>query len=75
MAFDEAPIKSLQAAAWLESIKTSYDLRKRQDLAIPTMGLNMKPHDDHLTIFEFQPKPGRSAQQIARGETDARGTR
>lgn len=65
VAFDEALINSAQATAWLESIKASYELRKREDLAIPTIGLNMRPRDDRLTIFEFQPRPGRSAQQIA----------
>ena len=37
--FDEALINSPQATAWLESIQTSYELRKREDLAIPTIGL------------------------------------
>ncbi len=66
VAFDDAIIKSPAATAWLQSIGTRYTLRKQVDLVVPTMGLDMKPWDDHVRIFEFQPKPDRSAERIAR---------
>jgi hypothetical protein len=75
VAFDDALIKSPQATAWLESIKTRYELRRREDLVVPTTGLDMKPWDDHVRVFELQPRPGRPVQQIAHGEIDARRAR
>ena len=75
VAFDDALIKSPQATTWLESIKTRYVLSRREDLVVPTMGLDMKPWDDHVRVFELQPRPGRPPQQIAHGEMDGRRTR
>ncbi len=75
VAFDNALIKSPEATAWLESIKSRYVLRRQEDLVVPTMGLDMKPWDDHVSVFELQPRPGRPAQQIANGEIDSRRAR
>jgi hypothetical protein len=75
VAFDDALIKSPQATAWLESMKTRYVLRRQEDLVVPTTGLDMKPWDDHVRVFEFQPRPGRPAQPIANGDMDARRAR
>ena len=57
------PLKSPEATAWLASMKTRYALRKRADLVVPTTGLDMKPWDDHVTVFEFQPKLDRPMEQ------------
>ena len=70
VAFDDAIIKSPAATAWLESIETRYTLRKRVDLVVPTIGLDMKPWNDHVRIFEFQPKPARPAERVAEGIPD-----
>jgi hypothetical protein len=70
--FDDALIKSPQAKAWLESIKTRYVLRSRKDVVIPTIGLNMKPRDDHITVFELDQKPVRPVHRIANGAMDDR---
>ena len=70
MAFDDALIKSPQATVWLDSIKMRYVLRKREDLVVPTTGLDMKPWNDHVSVFELQPRPDRPAQQIADREMD-----
>jgi len=75
VAFDDALIKSPQATAWLESLETRYVLRRQDDLVVPTMGLDMKPWDDHVRVFEFQPRPARPVQQIADENRDARPAR
>ncbi|MGP0064243.1 MAG: glycosyltransferase family 39 protein [Isosphaeraceae bacterium] len=75
VAFDDAIIKSPAATAWLESIEVRYALRKRVDLVVPTTGLDMKPWDDHVRIFEFQPKPDRPSGSIADGTSDPRARR
>jgi hypothetical protein len=73
VAFDDAIIKSPAATAWLESIGTRYTLRKRVDLIVPTTGLDMKPWDDHVRVFEFQPRPGRPAERIAHSRPSGSG--
>ena len=71
VAFDDAIIKSPAASAWLESIESRYTLHKRVDLVVPTTGLDMKPWDDHVRIFEFLPKHDRPAAPIAGGASEA----
>jgi hypothetical protein len=75
IAFDDAIIKSPATTARLESIEARYTLRKRVDLVVPTTGLDMKPWDDHVRIFEFQPKPDRPTAPVAEGTPDARSRR
>ena len=65
--FDELHLKSPQAAAWLESMRENYNLRGRLDLVVPTTGLDMKPWDDHVSVFDFQPRPARGAERLATG--------
>jgi len=71
VAFD-LPLKSPEATAWLASMETRYALRRRVALVVPTTGLDLKPWDDHLMVFEFEPKPGRPMERIARGAADDR---
>jgi hypothetical protein len=71
IAFDDAIIKSPAATAWLASFEARFTLRKRMDLVVSTTGLDMKPWDDHVRIFEFQPKPDRPAGPIAGGTSEA----
>ena len=75
VAFDDAIIKSPAAIAWLESFEARYSLHKQEDRVIPTTGLDMKPWNDHVRIFEFLPKSDASAQPIAEGTTDSRSRR
>jgi hypothetical protein len=71
--FDEAHFKSPEATAWLESMHEKYKLRCRNDLVVPTTGLDMKPWNDRVFIFEFEPKPARTAERVATGAS-AQGT-
>jgi hypothetical protein len=75
VAFDDAIIKSPEVTAWLESIKSRYVLQRRQDLVVPLIGLDMKPQDDHIRVFEFQPGSGPPAQKIANADRDGRSAR
>ena len=63
--FDDVHLTSPEVAAWLESMHETYNLRRRLDLVVPTTGLDMKPWDDHVVVFEFQPKPASVAGRVA----------
>jgi hypothetical protein len=63
--FDNAQIHSAEAAAWLESMKERFTLRDRRDLVVPTTGLNMQPWDDHIVIYEFEPRPTEPMERMA----------
>jgi hypothetical protein len=67
VAFDEVHLRSPQATSWLESMKERYILRARLEQVVSTTRLDMKPGEDHVYIFEFQPKPDRPIAQIAAG--------
>ncbi len=66
----EIPLKSPEVSAWLASMVERYTLRKQSDVVVPTTGLNMKPWDDQITIFEFLPKSHRPIEQVANGAVD-----
>ncbi len=67
--FDDSLYKSPATSAWLASMQSRFDLRKRDDLVVPTIGLDMKPWDDHVRVYEFQPRPIGPVEQIATGTT------
>ncbi len=73
--FDDSLYKSPATSAWLASMQSRFDLRKRDDLVVPTIGLDMKPWDDHVRVYEFQPRPIGPVEQIATGATDVRRAR
>ena len=56
--FDELNFKSPETTAWLGSMNEKYKLRGQLDLVVPTMGLDMKPWNDHVYVFDFEPKGG-----------------
>jgi hypothetical protein len=63
--FDDSQLNRPETTAWLAAMKKTYRLRRRIDLAIPTTGLDSKPWDDHVFIFEFEAKRGRPTETIA----------
>ena len=67
VAFDDVHLRSPRATVWLESMKAKYNFRGRLDLVVPTMALDMKQRDDHVFVFEFQPKPDRPTERITTG--------
>jgi hypothetical protein len=72
VAFDDVHLRSLQATAWLESMNEKYNFRGRLDLVVSTTRLDMKPGNDHVFVFEFQPKPDRPTERIATGAAAGR---
>jgi hypothetical protein len=70
--FDDTQLKSAEAAAWLDSMEKSYHCRRRFDLVVPTTGLDGKPWDDRVFVFEFEPKRVRPAQPAAIGAMPGR---
>jgi hypothetical protein len=71
VAFD-LTLKSPETIAWLASMEKHYVLQKRDDLVVPTTGLDLKPWDDHIMVFEFQPKLAMPIDRIANGAADDR---
>jgi hypothetical protein len=67
--FDDDHFKSPEATAWLESMRENYNLRGRTDLVVLTTGLDMKPWDDHVFVFDFEPRLQRPAGRSAVGAT------
>ena len=67
VAFDDVHLKSPQATSWVESMNENYDLRGRRDLVVSNTRLDMKPGNDYVFVFEFQPKPARPTDRIATG--------
>jgi hypothetical protein len=61
----DIPLKSPEATAWLASMEKQYVLQGRKDIVVPTIGLDMQPWEDHLMVFEFQPKPMRPMERTA----------
>ena len=69
--FDAVHIESRAVTAWLESMKKSYDLRRRVDLVVPTTGLDSKPWDDHVFVFEFEPsRQSPAVESAAAGQVE-----
>jgi hypothetical protein len=64
-----------KTTAWLESMQENYHLLGRRDLVVRTMGLDSKPWDDHVYVFEFEPRRRTSAVTSAVGATPERTTR
>jgi hypothetical protein len=73
--FDDVHLKCPQTTAWLESMQENYDLRGRRDLVVRTVGLDSKPWDDHVFVFEFEPRRQWPAIQSAAGGTANRTAR
>jgi hypothetical protein len=71
----ELPFTSPEATAWLASMKARYALRRRAELVVPSTGLDLKPLEDHIMVFEFEPKPRQSMERIANGAADDRPAR
>ena len=64
-----------KTTACLESMQKNYDLRGRRDLIVRTMSLDSKPWDDHVFVFESEPRRRTSAVTSAVGATPERTTR
>jgi hypothetical protein len=73
--FDDVHLNCPQTTAWLESMQENYHLRGRRDLVVSTMGLDSKPWDDHVFVFEFEPRRQWPAIQSAAGDTANRTAR
>jgi hypothetical protein len=67
VAFDDVHRNTPEAIAWLESMKTNFNFQGQQDLVVPITRLDMKPGNDHVFVFEFQPWPHRATDRIASG--------
>ena len=75
VAFDDVHFKTNQATSWLDSMQERYDLRARRDMVVSTTRLDMKPGEDHVYVYEFQPKSDRPIAQIAVGSSTERSMR
>jgi hypothetical protein len=67
VAFDDVHRNTPEAIAWLESMKTNFNFQGQQDLVVPITRLDMKPGNDHVFVFEFQPWLHRATDRIASG--------
>jgi Dolichyl-phosphate-mannose-protein mannosyltransferase len=75
VSFDAVHLKGPEATAWLESMKANYNFRGQLDLVVPITRLDMKPGNDHVFVFEFQPKSDRPIERVVTGIATDRTTK
>jgi hypothetical protein len=67
--YNEWPEKNAGCAAWLEEMSARFEMRKSETFIINQSAYHDDGTDieDRYTVFEFVPRRGQSASQVARG--------